>query len=248
MDLSQDRFEQAKNKIIGRQRERNGIGTLSEKTIHAVLKNFYAPEQMHEIPIEGYVADIFTGNEIIEIQTRQLNKLRDKLESFLPLYPVTICYPIPRNKWVIWIDEKSGELTKKRKSPIKGNAYMAFPELYKIKMFLKHPNLKIRIVLMDMEEYRLLNGWSKDKKKGSTRYDRIPLSLVEEVSIDNQKDYLQFLPYELKEPFTSADYAKCVGIRKELSQVVLNLLTYTQTVNRIGKKGRSYLYKVKEEE
>lgn len=248
MQPDQKRFEQAKNKIIGIKRDRHGIGTLSEKTVHAVLKNYYAPdEDMHEIPIEGYVADIYTGSEIIEIQTRQLNKMRGKLETFLPLYPVTVCYPIPRQKWLIWIDEASGELSERRKSPVTGNVYMAFPELYKIKMFLRHPNLHIKVVLLDMEEYRLLNGWSKNKKKGSTRYDRLPVSFVEEVDIDSVQDYLQFLPYDLEEPFTSKDYGKCVGIRRELAQVVLNLLTYTGTVERVGKEGRSFLYRVAQE-
>ncbi len=248
MQPDQNRFEQAKSKIIGRERDRHGIGTLSEKTVHAVLKNYYAPdEDMHEIPIEGYVADIYTGSEIIEIQTRQFNKMRGKLETFLPLYPVTVCYPIPRQKWLIWVDEASGELSARRKSPVTGNVYMAFPELYKIKMFLRHPNLRIKVVLLDMEEYRLLNGWSKDKKKGSTRYDRLPISFVEEVDIDSVQDYLQFLPYDLEEPFTSKDYGRCTGIRRELAQVVLNLLTYTGTVERVGKEGHSYLYRVTQE-
>ena len=48
---------------------------------------------------------------------------------------------------------------------------MAFKELYKIRPFLKNENLRFRFALIDMEEYRLLNGWSKDKKKGSERYD-----------------------------------------------------------------------------
>ena len=51
-----------------------------------------------------------------------------------------------------------------------------------------------------MEEYRLLNGWSRDKKRGSSRYDRIPSRLVEEVCIDSVRDYMQFVPYELEEP------------------------------------------------
>ena len=73
---------------------RQGIGTLSEKTVHAVMKNYYAPDtDMHEIPIENFVADIFTGQEIIEIQTRAFNKMRLKLDAFLPLYPF-IQFPI----------------------------------------------------------------------------------------------------------------------------------------------------------
>lgn len=88
------RFTAAKERIIGKNRERNGIGTLSEKTVHAVLKHYYAPdESQHEIPVEGCVADIFNGKEIIEIQTRSFDRMRPKLERFLPLYPVTIVYP-----------------------------------------------------------------------------------------------------------------------------------------------------------
>lgn len=131
-----ERFDWARDKIVGTVRERQGIGTLSEKTVHAVLKNYYAPdEDMHEIPIEGSVADIYTGTEIVEIQTRSFDRMRDKLRKFLPLYPVTIIYPIPYEKWLIWIDEETGEFSSRRKSPVKGNAYAAFRELYKIKIF-----------------------------------------------------------------------------------------------------------------
>lgn len=245
MDTRESRFEQAKQKIIGADRKRSGIGTLSEKTLHAVLKHYYAPdEDMHEIPIENYVADIYTGTEIIEIQTRQFNKMRSKLEAFLPLYPVTIVYPIPCNKWVVWIDEESGELTKRRKSPAHGTVYQAFPELYKIKMFLKDPNLKLCLALMDMEEYRLLNGWSRDRKKGSTRYDRIPLRIAEEVEIGCLQDYMQFVPQDLPEFFTVKGFAASAHIRPQLAQVVMNLLYYAGTVERVGKESRSWLYKV----
>lgn len=238
-------FEQAKTQIIGVKRDRRGIGTLSEKTVHAILKLYYAPDtDMHEIPIENYVADIYTGKEIIEIQTGQFNRMREKLKAFLPLYPVTLVYPIPRQKWLIWIDEESGELSEPRKSPLTGNAYMAFKELYKIKMFLKEENLHLKFVLLDMEEYRLLNGWSRDKKKGSCRYDRIPSGLAEEISIDDPKDYMRFIPYELEE-FTSEQFAKAAHIRRPLAQTTLNILTYVGCVERIGKQGNSILYRAK---
>ena len=111
MCIDKTLFDHTKNKIVGSQRIRQGIGTLSEKTVHAVMKNYYAPDtDMHEIPIENFVADIFTGQEIIEIQTRAFYKMRRKLDAFLPLYPVTIVYPIPHIKWLSWIDEKTGRL------------------------------------------------------------------------------------------------------------------------------------------
>lgn len=47
-----------------------------------------------------------------------------KVTGVLPLYPVTIIYPIPYEKWLIWIDEDSGELSKngnhrKKAAPIR---------------------------------------------------------------------------------------------------------------------------------
>ncbi len=59
--MDQKRFEEAKRKIIGVDRQRLGIGTLSEKTVHAIFKDYYEPDEDHqEIPIENYVADIYT--------------------------------------------------------------------------------------------------------------------------------------------------------------------------------------------
>ena len=247
MSINQTSFEHAKEKIIGKNRIRQGIGTLSEKTLHAILKNYYAPdEDMHEIPIENFVADIYTGTEIIEIQTRAFDRMRKKLDAFLPLYPVTIVYPIPHEKWLYWIEEETGEVSKKRKSPKKGNAYQAFVELYKIRPYLSNPNLKLRFAFLDMEEYRLLNGWSQDKKKGSERFDRIPTAFVKEICIDCVNDYMQLIPYELPEQFTVKDFAKQTKIPNRLASTVLLILYDLKLVNRVGKKGNSYLYEVNE--
>ena len=234
-------FEAAKRKIIGVDRQRLGVGTLSEKTVHAILKNYYEPDEGHqEIPIEKYIADIYAHGEIIEIQTRQFDKMRNKLSAFLPLYPVTIVYPVPREKWIIWIDEESGELSKKRKSPAKGNPYLVFPELYKIKMFLKDPHLRIRIAMLDLEEYKQLNEWT-------SRYDRIPTQLVQEYEIQRPEDFLQFVPLELENGFTSREFAAAAHIPLSLAQIVLNILHYMGTVIRTGKKGQHYLYEIEEQ-
>ncbi len=245
--MDAERFQQVKENFMCSARERYGIGTLQEKTVHGILKDYYAPDKdMQEIPINGFVADIYTGGEIIEIQTANFNKMRQKLDSFLPEYPVTIVYPIPHIKWLSWLDEETGECSPLRKSPVKGNVYKAFYELYKIKNYLTHPNLHLCFPLLDMEEYRLLNGWSKDKKRGSCRFDRIPMAMVDEIRFDRVEDYLQLIPYELAEPFTVIEFAKAVKIRKEEAQTVLHILHYLNIIERNGKKGRSYAYVVKE--
>lgn len=160
-----ERFCEIKNRIVGKSRERSGIGTLQEKTIHAVLKEFYAPdENMQEISIGRFVADIYTGSDIMEIQTGHFDNLRRKLDSFLSDYPVTVIYPVPRIKYLIWVDTETGECSKPRKSTVKGSVYRAFYELYKIKKYLSNPNLRLRFPYLELEEHRLLDGWSRDKK------------------------------------------------------------------------------------
>lgn len=240
------RFQLAREKIVGKAREKNGIGTLSEKTVHAVLKAYYAPDvSAQEVPVAGCVADICTGTEIVEIQTRGFYRLRPKLERFLPLCPVTVVYPIPLQKTVYWVDPKTGEISGGRKSPQKGSPYLAFRELYRIKPFLTDPNLRIRLVFLNMEEYKLLNGWSRDKKRGSSRYDRIPVSLESEMEFSCPQDYAQLIPHELKEPFTAAQFAKAVRIRRELAGTVLNVLAFLDVAEVVGKEGRAYLYRAK---
>ncbi len=239
-------FHQAIERIVNQERERYGIGTLSEKTVHAVVKHYMEPnEDYHEVPLEGFVADIFREDAVTEIQTAHFNVLRRKLDKFLPLYPVTIVYPIPAVKWVIWVDPGSGAEVSRRKSPKKGSPYQAFNELYKIKSYLGDPNLRILFLFIDMEETRLLDGWSRDKKRGATKYDRIPLELVDEMLFERVEDYRMMIPPELA-GFTTREYAKSTKIPLSHAQTALNIFYYLNVVERIGKKGNSYLYEVRE--
>lgn len=226
-------------------RERHGIGMQSEKTLHAVLKNYIDPDEDHqEIPIDNYVADIYHDGRITEIQTAHMDAMRARLSCFLPQYPVRIVYPVPAEKWIIWVDPDTGELLKKNRSPLRGSFYHAFRELYRIRPFLLDPNLSFELMLIDLDEYRLLDGWSRDRKRGSHRYDRIPVRLRDRMVLTCPQDYMQFVPADLEEPFTSAEFAKAVGFRKKGFSTVLLILTEAGVVERIGKRGNSWLYRV----
>lgn len=242
--IDKQKFTEACDRVINNERTRVGIGTLGEKTLHAVLKNYLEPySDSHEIKLGGFVADIVGENGIIEIQTANFNKLRKKLECFLELTNVTVVYPIAETKHLIWLDQSTGETTKKRKSPKTGTPYQIFHELYWIKPLLTHDNLRILIVMLDITEYRYLNGWSEDKKRGSSRYERIPTDIIDEVHINSVSDFHKLIPKNLPDEFTAKDYRLASGLSLRTAQTALNILLYVNAVERVGKKGKAFIYK-----
>lgn len=237
------RFEAARNKIIGTDREKKGIGTLGEKTLHAVLKHYFEPDpSFHEIRCGAFYADIFNAEGITEIQTRSFNTLRRKLDFFLPLGAVRIVYPIAAVKYLRWIDPETGVVSPPRKSPKRSTSCECFYELYKIKPYLKHPNLHLCIVLLEIEELRLKNGWSADGKKGSSRFERIPLALISELNVTCPADYTRLLPNSLPARFTAADLRKHANLSVSKAQTAANVLHSVGALSLCGKAGRAFLY------
>lgn len=94
-----------KNALMPKQRQT--IGTLREKTLHAVLKQYYEPfSAMHEVKIGKYIADIINEDGVLEIQTGSFTSLQKKLDCFLTVTNVTIVCPVVRCKGLVWVDPK----------------------------------------------------------------------------------------------------------------------------------------------
>lgn len=220
------------------------IGMLSERRLHSVLKFYYdSDESHHEIKIGRFFADILCQNEIIEIQTGDLGRLRKKLDTFLSDRTVTLIHPLAKNTTVCRIDPETGECISRRKSPVHANIYSSIGQLYKIKPYLTNKNLAIRLVFISVEEYRTPNSSKRGRHKGSVRLERFPEAIHYEVELAQPDDYRIFLPKELPEYFTSKDLfslTKCAS-----SSTLLGILSTIGIVDRVGKKGNSFIYKVK---
>ena len=232
--MDREAFYRACEEVKNLEQGSCGFGSLGEKTLHAVLKSYLEPNSdCWEVGVGKYIADIANDDGITEIQTRDFNRLREKLKFYLETTKVTIVHPIPGVKWLCWINPDTGEITKKRKSPKAGSIYDSFKELYKIKPFLTHPGLRIKLILLEVTEYRWLNGWSQDGKKGSTRQERIPNDILEEFYIESVEDYKKMIPPQLMCPFTAKDYAKVAKITEARAQTALNVLYYVNGVKRM---------------
>ena len=235
-------FQEACRWALSGEARKGGIGTLGEKTLHSAVKYYVQPDpSRREVRLGPYVADALTEDGVSEIQTRSLYRLGPKLRWFLEQGPVTVVYPVPAKKTVAWIDG-AGEITPARKSPLKPTAGCVLGELYPLRELLSHPWLRLRVLLLEVAEYRLLNGWSRDKKRGSTRFDRVPLSLLGEVWVRSPGEYGKLLPEGLPETFTSRELGRAVGLSPKRATLAANVLRGLGAIAPVGKRGPAYLY------
>lgn len=220
--------------------ENISIGIQKEKILHKIMKYYIEPDNsFHEIKVGNLYADIMVDNHIYEIQTQNFNMLRNKLTLFLENYHVTIVYPTSRKKMIYDINE-NGELLKEKKSPKKGTPFQVLVELYKIKNYLKNPNLDIKVIYMDMDEYRTIVPKKHYRSRGYVRYKQVPSSIVDEYDLKTPSDYLNILNnYLLKDEFTVSDFSKAfkLSYNKASSAIlVLKELGVIETNKKLGRK------------
>ncbi|MBQ3489292.1 MAG: hypothetical protein IJA86_01715 [Clostridia bacterium] len=226
-------------------RERIGIGMLGEKTVHAVLKDYFEENRIfHEVKIGKYYADIAKDGDIFEIQTRDLYRISSKISTFLVENRVTVVYPIAIFKRIFWMDPETGECISNRKSSKKRNEWEVLSELYGLRDFLLHENFRVCVVLLEVNEYRAQDGYGKNKKKRATKLDSVPVSLQDEFYLETKEDYLRFLPQNLPNIFTSSDFCQAAKCKLFIAQRALNILTKIGILRMIGKEGRKNKYEI----
>lgn len=241
----EEAFSHSRELVFGKNFLQHGIGSLAEKSQHAVLKNYYCPNpSCQEINLGRFVADISDEDGITEIQTSGFGKMRNKLAFFLKNYPVRIVYPVAVQKWICWVDPETGEVGSRRRSPKKNAELSLFRELYSILDLLWPSNLSITLALLECEEYRLLDGWGAGGKRGSNRAEMVPLHLLGEVLLQKPQDLMQLLPEGLPPVFTSSDMRSLTRLSPRQTSYLILVLHRLGLIERCGKDGRFYLYQL----
>ena len=244
--MNQRKFDEICDSYNDTQKVRDSIGLLNEKTLHAVLKLYMDDDakSFAEKKIGSFYADLFNGEEICEIQTQSLGSLNKKLEFFLPQYPVTIVHPIPASRQLFWIDPDSGEISMPRKSPAKQGFAHAAKELYHIRNHIGSENLHIKLLLIEVHDYKLQNGYGKDRKKRAEKFERFPVRLIDEVDLDSPFDFFKIFP-KIEGEFTVDIYAKHLKVDASRARMALNIMIRLELAELCGKSGRKYVYKFK---
>lgn len=244
-NMNTARFERLCMEAATRERTAGayGFGTLAEKRLHAVIKKYLCDnEDLHEVGVQGtrFVSDICIGNEIIEVQTGSFYPMKKKIAYYLEHTDctVTIVHPIPAIRWMSWVDPQTMDISPRRK--VKGGrAEELLPELYHLLPHLHDPRLHFRLLLLEVHDFRMLNGWSKDRKKGSNRYERLPLALLDEIEFNTPEDFRRFLPSALPAHFTVKDFSSLTKIRGRNAYSAVRALATLGLVSESEPIGRS---------
>lgn len=237
-----ERFNQAVCKALAR--ERTGIGTLNEKTIHAALKNYYSKDFDQEAKIGSFYADIVAEKGIIEVQTAGWGKLNKKLDVMLEACHTTVVYPFEQRTRTISVSDASGEML--RKSGFRKNNSLTefFLELYRIKGFLTDPNLTICIAQLDIEKINYVSE-KTGKRRGRGKYTKTPVALNKEIYLERPQDYLILLPEDIKEKLPREFTLKELQalIKPTDASIAAEILGYLGIIEKFGKRANAELYR-----
>ena len=240
------RFSEARLKVLSERETVGGIGTLSEKLLHKILKFYAEPDDSyHEVPTLGSVADVRNDLGITEVQTRAYEKLLPKLIKFLPEYRTEVMLPLENSRRINYIDKDTGELIRTSKGRRHDGINRAACELYKLKELIPNKNLTVRVIFIDFDEYRYPKQKGKWQRRSELLIERIPTAIDREITLTSRDDYRCFLPEGLGETFTAKELEGLVKLDSRRTHNTLSLLLSLGILERERGKGNAFIYRRK---
>ena len=191
----------------------SGIGTLGEKRLHAVIKRYLCEDvDCHEVgvPDRRFVSDIRIGNEIYEVQTGDFYPMKEKIAYYMEHTDctVTVVHPLSAVRWMSWVDPKTMEISPRRRVPRAEHLADILPQLHSLSTHLQNPRLKFRVLMLETQDFRLLNSRAKNPKYRSKHYECIPLAMLDEINFESPQDFRKLIPESLPAHFTVKDFSK----------------------------------------
>lgn len=243
------------------------FSTLNESHLHKSLKVFYAARHngQTEIQVEQWICDIVCpDSSIIEIQTKNVSSLHDKLQGLLALgRKVTVVHPVITQKKIATFDT-SGKRISCRKSPKKESLYTMLRELTGLCDILLHKNFTLLCPFITVEERRTQTATPVKTKNGRRRFaknwvktDKALLTIGEEYKFYGKKDYLSLLPKALfttqgvknaekMQEFSAKELAAALERpAKRYTNLTLWLLYHLGLIERTSTKNRFRYYRIK---
>ncbi len=215
----------------------------NETSLHSAVKEWCSlPGDRFEAKVDGFVVDIVRDNQLIEIQTRNLSAIEEKLKSLLRHHKVRLIHPIAKEKWIIQVDPLTGRQTRRRRSPRKGDMWDLFQELIWMPELVRETNFSIEVLMVKEEEVRCADGKGSWRRKGTSIRDRRLIEVVDRLFFEKKEDYLKLLPRDLAQPFTNRSLAVSMGLRISQARKVTYCLKKMGAIKEIGRDRKGLLF------
>jgi hypothetical protein len=220
------------------------FGELRERTLHKQLKALYRPDDGEaEWPVGSSVADLWSPTVgVIEIQTRTLGKLKDKLAAYLDAgLTVTVVHPIAVKKTIVtWNADRTAEV-RRRPSPKKARVEGEFREIGALWPFLTLPRFTLVIAEVRETEHRCEDGKGSWRRQGRSKVDRVLDELVAERRFAGVEDYRALVPDGWTEPGTVKTLAQALALAEGPTQALVSCLKKLGVLEVCGRLGRAHL-------
>jgi hypothetical protein len=224
--------------------ESAGIGLYAEHGLHAALKLAYArhPEARLEVPVAGKIVDVVLPDELVEIQTRNIGSIAEKILHLACVMPVRVVHPIVLATEIRRIDPVDGSVVSTRTARTRRDFYSLFDELVRASLLVASPNVRFDVVLVRVRELRIRDGSGSWRRKGDRILSRDLMEIVSTTSLDTRADWLGLIPAGLAEPWDSAVLGKALGIHPSRARKILYTYAKAGLFREVGKSGKRKLY------
>jgi hypothetical protein len=226
------------------------VGTLTEKSLHAQLKQLYAqPGDLLEYALDGYVIDIARPTaapgaptyHCIEIQTRNLAQMKSKLAKLLAQRSVHVVFPIAEQCTIVRMDA-DGSVLSRRRSPKRGSIFHIFPELVGMPTLIHNPHFSLEVLLIREEQIWRNDGRGSWRRRRWSIYDRRLLATVSATAFATAEDFAALLPPALEDGFDCRTLAAAITQSHSLAQKMAYCLRHIGVLEVAGKQGNALLY------
>lgn len=198
----------------------DGINTFNENPLHKGLKEWAAgADAAFEVPLEGYIIDAIVDGVLIEVQTRNFNAMRRKLQTLVASHPVRLVHPVSYEKWIVRVDPDGAQLSR-RKSPKRGRMEEVFSELVTFPKLMTERNFSLEVVMIQEEEIRVVDGkkHGRRKRRDFVREERRLVSVLDSRRFVQPRDMAALIPETVEEPFTTNDIARGCNVPRFMAQ------------------------------
>lgn len=225
-----------------------GIGLYAEHGLHAALKLAYAshPEARLEVPVAGKIVDVVLPDELVEIQTRNIGSITEKILHLACTGPVRVVHPIVVETIIDRIDPSDSSLVSSRRSRTRRDLYSVFDELVHAPLLVGSPNVRFDVVLVRVREVRVRDGSGSWRKRGDRVLSRDLAEVLSTASLNSRADWLAMIPSGLTEPYDSAALGAALDMTGPRARKMLYVFARAGLLRESGIAGRRKLYVAKE--